>query len=133
MIQLYTDAATKGNPGIGGIGILIVTAKGQHQLHYPLASMSNHQAEFAAALAGFQAVKQLGLTGMISYYSDSKLVIDALQKRYAKHYDAELTPLLQAVDAQGSVLWQWIPERRNHGAHQLAQQGLRDAENQSKP
>lgn len=107
---------------------MIVTPSGQYQLHYPLPEMSNHEAEFAAALAGFQAVRRLQLTGMLSYYSDSKLVIDALDKRYAKHYDAALAPLLAEIDQFPTVLWQWVPERRNHGAHQLAQQGLRDAE-----
>lgn len=128
MIKLYTDAATKGDHGIGGVGILILAGGVQDQTHLALAAMSNHEAEFAAALAGFKRVHELGLDGLVSYYADSKLVIDSLDKHYAKHYQPQVDALFQEIAQFSQVLWQWIPERNNHGAHQLAQQGLRLAE-----
>ena len=128
MIRLYTDAATKGNHGIGGIGILVVAPGVHDQTHAPLPEMSNHEAEFAAAKAGFERLLALKLSGMVSYRSDSRLVIDALNKGYAKHYATELTELLAVVDRFDPVICQWIPERQNHGAHALAQQGLHQAE-----
>ena len=131
MIRLYTDAATKGNPGIGGIGILIVAPGIHDQTHAPLPAMSNHDAEFAAALAGFKRLQALGLQGMVSYASDSRLVIDALNKGYSKHYAPALAALMAVVDQFDPVLCQWIPERQNHGAHALAQQGLHEAERQA--
>ena len=127
MIRLYTDAATKGNYGIGGIGILIVASGVHDQTHLPLPAMSNHEAEFAAAQAGFERLLTLGLSGIVSYNSDSKLVIDALNKGYTKHYPHQLASLMAVVDRFDAVICQWIPERQNHGAHALAQQGLRTA------
>lgn len=128
MLKLYTDAATKGNFGLGGIGILITGAGEQEQLHRPLPAMTNHEAEFEAAIAGFQRLIARGDKGPVSYYSDSKLVIDALEKQYAKHYGDYVTKLV-ALTAQFSlVLWQWIPDHQNRGAHMLAQQGLHEAE-----
>lgn len=128
MIRLYTDAATKGNHGIGGVGILIVAPGIHDQTHAPLPAMSNHEAEFAAAKAGFERLVALDLHGMVSYSSDSRLVIDALNKGYAKHYADELAALMTVVDRFDPVICQWIPERQNHGAHALAQQGLHQAE-----
>lgn len=132
MVKLYTDAAIKGNHGLGGIGILIVAAKEQIQLHQPLTPMTNHEAEFLAAIAGFQALLDRDLTGPVSFYSDSQIVIDALNKRYAKHYSDYVTKLLALCDQFSLVVWQWIPDRQNQGAHMLAQQGLHLAEAQEK-
>ncbi|MFD1428746.1 ribonuclease HI family protein [Lacticaseibacillus mingshuiensis] len=125
MIKLYTDAATKGNPGPSGIGILIITDGDQLQKHRALPEMSNHQAEFEAAIAGFSALTAAGLSGLVSYYSDSKIVIDAINKAYAKHYGAEIARLLDAM-APFTVFAQWVPDKEN-SAHGLAQQGLREA------
>ena len=86
MLKLYTDGATKGNPGPAGIGILVSGLPQQIQHHAALPAMSNHEAEFAAAIAGFKLLIESGLTtGTVAYYSDSKLVIQAIEKRYAKH------------------------------------------------
>ena len=131
MLKLYTDAATKGNTGIGGVGVLIVNDHDQVQLHLPLPAMTNHEAEFHAALAGFDYLLAHQLnTGLVSYATDSKLVLDALDKRYAKHYPALLAALLERTDRFPNLITQWVPDRVNQGAHQLAQLGLREAEQQ---
>lgn len=132
MNKLYTDAATKGNVGLGGIGILIIAEGQQDQTHLPLPQTTNHEAEFQAAIAGFRRLLALGLTGPVSFYSDSKLVIEALDKNYAKHYADYVTELAALVSQFPLVLWQWLPDHQNRGAHMLAQQGLRAAEAQEK-
>ncbi|KRM72655.1 ribonuclease HI family protein [Lacticaseibacillus brantae] len=128
MLKLYTDAATKGNPGFSGAGVLIVNQGQQIQQHYPLGVMSNHEAEFEAAILGFSYLidKQL-TTDLVSYTSDSKLVIDALDKRYAKHYPDLIQRLLAVVDQVPNVIWQWQADANHHGAHSLAQQGLAES------
>ncbi|WP_203623304.1 MULTISPECIES: reverse transcriptase-like protein [unclassified Lacticaseibacillus] len=128
MNKLYTDAATKGNIGLGGIGILIIAEGQQDQTHLPLPEMSNHEAEFEAAIAGFRRLLALGLTGPVTFYSDSKLVIEALDKHYAKHYGDYVTELTALTKQFSWVLWQWVPDHANRGAHMLAQQGLHEAE-----
>ncbi|MCX2454901.1 ribonuclease HI family protein [Lacticaseibacillus nasuensis] len=126
MIRLYTDAATKGNFGPGGLGIMI-SATGVHdQTHQALPPMTNHEAEFEAAIAGLLRVQALGLTGSVALYTDSKLVISALDKRYAKHYADYVTKLLAVADQFSSLFWQWVPDHQNHGAHDLALQGLHE-------
>jgi len=125
MLKLYTDAATKGNPGLSGAGVLIVSQGQQIQAHYPLGRMSNHEAEFEAAILGFEYLIQHEFTSdLVSYTSDSKLVIDALDKRYAKHYPDLISRLLTLVDQIPATIWQWQPDANHHGAHSLAQQGL---------
>ncbi|WP_225350300.1 RNase H family protein [Lacticaseibacillus pantheris] len=63
MLKLYTDAATKGNPGPSGAGILIVGHGEPVEQSVALPVMSNHQAEFRAAALGLEAViNQAGRT-----------------------------------------------------------------------
>ncbi|KRM22213.1 ribonuclease HI family protein [Latilactobacillus graminis] len=125
MIKLYTDAATRGNPGPSAAGILIVTPERQYQLQAPLPVQSNHAAEFAAVLIGLKKLTELGLNqGRLQINVDSKLVFQSLEKRYAKHYQAAVDQILIEEKAYIMVLHQWVPERQNRGAHHLAQQGL---------
>ncbi len=46
MLRIYVDAATKGNPGESGGGIVYLTDQSRQQLHVPLGIVSNHEAEF---------------------------------------------------------------------------------------
>ena len=132
MLKLYTDGATKGNPGPTGIGILVSGLPQQIQRHAALPPMTNHEAEFAAAIAGFNLLIEAELTtGPVAFYSDSKLVVQAIEKRYAKHYPALTAELLALIDRFPLVLPNWLPDRQNRGAHTLAQQGLREAETKS--
>lgn len=129
MLKLYTDGATKGNPGPAGIGILVSGLPHQIQKHAALPVMSNHEAEFAAAIAGFELLIQAGLnTTPVAFYSDSKLVIQAIEKQYAKHYPDLAGRLLTLIGQFPLVLPNWLPDRANRGAHMLAQQGLRQSE-----
>ena len=124
MIKLYTDAASKNN--LSSAGILLVHDKKQIQLSQPLAASDNHQAEFQAAIAGFkQALSQFANEETVFFYSDSQLVIDSLNKNYSKHYQELLAELNSLIDSFKLVVWQWVPEKDNKGAHQLALQGLK--------
>ncbi|MBI2228738.1 MAG: ribonuclease H, partial [Deltaproteobacteria bacterium] len=49
VIEIYIDGSSKGNPGPGGAGIVIVDASTQEVLRaqgIPLGSVTNNQAEF---------------------------------------------------------------------------------------
>lgn len=125
MIKLYTDAATLGNPGPTGLGALIVSPEKNLQLKQTLNSASNHEGEFAAAIAGFKAAKeQFTADETILFYTDSRLVSDAVGKGFAKHYEVQLAELLALIDIFNFVVTKWIPEKQNQGAHNLANQAL---------
>lgn len=129
MISIYTDAATKGNPGPTGLGILIVANKKQTQLTATLHSASNHEGEFAAAINGFQyLVTHFDHQELVMFNTDSRLLSDAVSKRYAKHFDRQLTTLLMLMDQFATVVTRWVPEKENHGAHHLANQALHQIE-----
>ena len=107
MIKMYTDAATKGNPGPTGLGVLIIDQHNQQQLY--LLDHYDHQQT-------------------ILYYTDSRLLSDAIAKNYSKHYQNLLNQLNQLVNQETMVVTRWIPEKDNHGAHHLANQALHQVE-----
>ncbi|WP_295774074.1 ribonuclease HI family protein [uncultured Limosilactobacillus sp.] len=125
MIKIYSDAAVSGNPGPAGAGCLIIINGQQHQFSHSLPATDNHHAEFMAAIWAFEQLAQFkSADQIIFFYTDSRLVSDAIGKGYAKKYAAELSRLLTLIDQYPTVVTEWLPEKLNHGAHQLALQAL---------
>ncbi|KRL04613.1 ribonuclease HI family protein [Liquorilactobacillus oeni] len=125
MIKLYTDAATKGNPGPSSAGVLIISQGKQQQFSFALSPSSNHEAEFNAAIMGWKKVAELfGTKETILFFSDSKIVMDSIAKKYSKSYPHLLKKLLKLQKNYSLVINRWIPEKENHGAHTLALQKL---------
>lgn len=129
MIKLYTDAATKGNPGPTGLGALVIADHQQFQLTTTLTQADNHQGEFAGAAFGFDyLIRHFPDERTVLFYTDSRLLSDAIGKNYTKHYQAELDQLNQLMSHFPTVVTQWIPDRQNSGAHHLANQALQSLE-----
>ncbi|MGM9892106.1 ribonuclease HI family protein [Limosilactobacillus sp.] len=129
MLKLYTDAATKGNPGPTGLGALVLADHQQFQLTKTLPLADNHQGEFAAATFGFEyLIQHFPDERTVLFYTDSRLLSDAIGKNYTKHYQAELARLNELIAHFSTVVTQWIPDRENGGAHHLANQALKSLE-----
>lgn len=124
MIRLQTDGAFAPD-GLAGAGILWQKDSDTKQISRVISARDNHAAEFAAALAGFQILNDLGLTdNIIQFTTDSKAVVTAMQKRYSHGYGDDLTALLAVTDRFKLVFPKWVPEKETHQAHALAQQAL---------
>lgn len=131
MIRLYCDAAANGNPGQAGIGVLIL-AEGQAQRQYSIPlegnDWNNHYAEFYALLYGLRLLVADGLTDQLTFcYTDSQILADAIQKSYVKdpRFNDYLQEILTLLDSFSYVSVEWIPNRENKGADNLARQALR--------
>lgn len=132
MIRLYTDAAVNGNPGQAGIGLLFIFDKEQKQYSIPLEGnhWDNHLAEFHALVHALRLLVEQENTDQMTFcYTDSQILAEAVEKSYVKdkafnHYLQELLELMKEFP-YASV--QWIPNRENKGADNLARQALRRA------
>lgn len=125
MIKLYTDAATKGNPGISAAGVLLIKDNKQIQIKQYLGIMNNHEAEFAAALFAFKQLEKYSTPSeTIFFFTDSKIVDQSLANNYAKNFQSYVDEINKIQDKFTLVISQWIPQRLNHGAHNLASQAL---------
>ncbi|MBO0472655.1 ribonuclease HI family protein [Enterococcus ureasiticus] len=127
MLRIYVDAATKGNPGPSGGGIVIVGDALHEQIHVPLGECSNHEAEFKVFIKALQLVIEKGLNDQtVLIHSDSKIVVQTIEKQHAKN--AMFQPYLHTFQQLESrfllLLVKWLPESQNKGADTLAKQAL---------
>jgi len=82
-VTLYTDGACSGNPGPGGWGAILEFMGHEKELSGGEASTTNNRMELTAVIKGLQALKE---PCVVELYSDSKYVIDGLQKGWAESW-----------------------------------------------
>jgi len=80
MIEIFTDGASSGNPGPGGYGVILRSGNHYKELSEGFRKTTNNRMELLAVIKGLEALKSLNQTVII--YSDSKYVIDAIDKRW---------------------------------------------------
>ena len=79
-VTLYTDGACSGNPGPGGWGAILEYRGHEKELSGGEDNTTNNRMELTAVIRGLQALKE---PCTVELYSDSKYVIDALEKGWA--------------------------------------------------
>ena len=79
-VTLYTDGACSGNPGPGGWGAILEYQGHEMELSGGEDSTTNNRMELTAVIRGLQALKE---SCIVELYSDSKYVIDGLEKGWA--------------------------------------------------
>ncbi|WP_348920020.1 ribonuclease HI family protein [Enterococcus rotai] len=127
MLRLYVDAATKGNPGPSGGGIVIVGENLHEQLHVSLGECSNHEAEFKVFIQALQFIIEKKLNNQtVLIHSDSKIVVQTIEKQHAKNilFQPYLKVFQQLESNFPLLLVKWLPESQNKGADTLARQAL---------
>jgi ribonuclease HI len=78
MIKIFTDGAAQGNPGPGGYGTILRYGGHEKELSEGFRLTTNNRMELLAVIAGLEAIKKEGIG--VTIYSDSKYVVDAVEK-----------------------------------------------------
>ena len=79
-VTIYTDGACSGNPGPGGWGAILEYMGHEKELSGGEKNTTNNRMELTAVIKAVQALKE---PCTVELYSDSKYVLDALQKGWA--------------------------------------------------
>ena len=79
-VTLYTDGACSGNPGPGGWGAILEYKGHVRELSGGEGNTTNNRMELTAVIRGLEALTE---PCIVELYSDSKYVIDALEKGWA--------------------------------------------------
>ena len=127
VIDVYIDGASAGNPGPSGAGIFINLKNGTVERHaIPLGTMSNHEAEYVAFIKALELCIEKQYKS-VSFRTDSKLIDDAVEKRYVKNklYQPFLDEALQLIDTFDLFFMKWVPSNQNKNADELARQAIR--------
>ena len=106
-VTLYTDGACSGNPGPGGWGAILVYGARELALSGGEARTTNNRMELTAVIAGLQKLKE---PCIVELYSDSKYVIDALSKGWAKSWKAKGWVKSDKKPALNPDLWERLLE-----------------------
>ena len=76
-VTIYTDGACSGNPGPGGWGAILSYKGAEKELSGGAAQTTNNRMELTAVIEALRLLKE---PCVVELYSDSKYVIDALEK-----------------------------------------------------
>jgi ribonuclease HI len=83
-ITMYTDGAASGNPGPGGYGVVLISGNHRKDLSEGYRMTTNNRMELLAVIVGLEALKTPGCE--VTIYSDSKYVIDAVEKGWLQNW-----------------------------------------------
>lgn len=79
-VDIYTDGACRGNPGAGGWGAVLVCDGREKELSGGEAVTTNNRMELLAAISALSALK---VPCEVTLTSDSKYLVDAIEKGWA--------------------------------------------------
>ena len=79
-IKIYTDGAAKGNPGKGGYGVVLISGKHRKEISGGFEKTTNNRMELLAVIVALEHIKKPN--AQITVYSDSKYVVDAIEKKW---------------------------------------------------
>ncbi len=122
-VHIYTDGAAKGNPGPGGYGVVmeLVGSPYKKEFYEGFRYTTNNRMELLAVIVGLEKLKHPKT--MVLVTSDSKYVVDAVEKRWVfqwekKGFAGKKNPDLWLrflkVYRQHQVDFQWIKGHNNH-------------------
>ena len=118
-VDIYTDGACKGNPGVGGYGVILSYNGKTKELSEGYPDTTNNRMELLAVIVGLEALKE---PCDVTLYSDSKYVIDALTLGWVESWksrgwiksdrkkalNVDLWERLLAAKERHTVKYEWV-------------------------
>ena len=96
---MYTDGGSSGNPGPGGYGTLLIYGEHVKEMSEGFRLTTNNRMELLAVIVGLEALTRDGIE--VDVYSDSKYVVDAVEKRWVFGWEKK-----DYKDKKNPDLWQ---------------------------
>jgi ribonuclease HI len=83
-ITMYTDGSSRGNPGPGGYGVILMSGHHRKELSAGYRLTTNNRMELMAVIAGLKALKKP--SQHVTIYSDSQYVVKAFSEGWLKNW-----------------------------------------------
>lgn len=130
-VHIYTDGAAKGNPGPAGYGVVMemVGTPYKKEFYEGFRLSTNNRMELLAVIVGLEKLKNPKTKVLV--VSDSKYVVDAVEKRWVFQWEkinfkAKKNPDLWMrflkVYRKHQVDFQWIKGHNNHPQNERCDQ-----------
>jgi ribonuclease HI len=114
-IHIYTDGSSRGNPGPGGYGIVLISGPHRKEISAGFSLTTNNRMELLAVIVALQQLKNPG--SRVTVFSDSKYVVDSVEKgwvfgwekkAFLKKKNADLWKEFLKVYRNHKVRFQWV-------------------------
>jgi ribonuclease HI len=129
-VEMFTDGACRGNPGIGGWGVLLRSRDSEKTLHGGEAHTTNNRMELTAVIKGLEALSK---SCEITVTSDSKYVLSGItewienwKKRGWKTagkkpvQNVDLWQQLDLLTQSHTIQWKWVKGHSGHRENEIA-------------
>jgi ribonuclease HI len=129
MITIYTDGASRGNPGPGGYGVVLTYKQHRKELTAGYRKTTNNRMELLAVIVGLETLKEPGRE--VTIFSDSKYVVDAVEqgwiwgwqkKGFAKTKNPDLWQRFLKIYGQHKVKFKWLKGHAGHAENERCDQ-----------
>ena len=115
-IKLYTDGSSRGNPGNGGYGAILLWGNHKKELSQGYKHTTNNRMELMGVIAGLEAIKKMEVPVIV--YSDSQYIVNAVEKGWLKNWiktdfkggkkNADLWKRYHALAKNFSIKFVWV-------------------------
>ena len=114
-IIIYTDGASRGNPGPGGYGVVMMSGKHRKELSEGFRKTTNNRMELLAVIKALEQLKKE--RSNVTLYTDSRYVADAIEKgwlfnwekkRFKKKKNPDLWKRLLELYRKHNVKFYWV-------------------------
>ncbi len=142
-VVIYTDGSSLGNPGKGGYGAVIMQGEQRTELSAGYFETTNNRMEMMACIAALESLKE---RSNVVLFSDSKYIVDAINKGSADRWKAnrwlksdrktianiDLWKKLLALTEKHKIDFRWVKghyiDENNERCDQLANAAARSKE-----
>lgn len=131
-VEMFTDGACRGNPGIGGWGVLLRFRDKEKTLHGGEAHTTNNRMELTAVIKGLEALSK---PCQVAITSDSKYVLSGITEwmenwkkrgwKTANKKPVQNVDLWQELDQltqTHTIQWKWVKGHSGHRENEIADQ-----------
>lgn len=106
-VTIYTDGACSGNPGPGGWGAVLIYGGHRLEMSGGERQTTNNRMELVAAI---EAMSRLNQPCEVELWSDSRYLVDGLEKGWAKSWRARGWKKKDGSPALNPELWERLLE-----------------------
>ena len=132
MLKIYTDGSSRGNPGPGGFGTVMIFGKHRKEISQGYKNTTNNRMELMAAIEGPKALKR---SCTVILTTDSQYVRKGITEwlagwkrknwKTASRQPVKNQDLWQLLDEQSQrheIDWRWIKGHAGHRENEIADQ-----------
>ena len=102
-VTIYTDGACSGNPGPGGYGAILMYGSHKKELSGGDANTTNNRMELMGVITALEALNR---PCQVDLYTDSQYVVNAIEKGWARKWQANGWMRNKKDKALNPDLWQ---------------------------